>query len=159
MIRIILSGALAAATLAGCQSVCDGTKEECGTGAGGLAGLGLAYVASEVIGDETVSALVGVGLVLTGAYLGQQYGKYLDEQDAAKAQDAAIEALNSREGYAEWESDTNEGVRGEIKIAETTNEAECRMAEHLIVNDTGQHQLQTKFCRDDNGKWKAMEVA
>lgn len=138
---------------------CEGKKEECGAGFGAIMGTVAATVIASTVDSELAAGLLGVATILGGAYLGQQYGKHLDEQDTKLAQSAAIQALNSRDGKASWTSETNEGVGGEITVIAVEGSANCKLADHLITTAGGPQTVQTEFCQKADGSWEAKELA
>ena len=156
MKKLMILALVGAVSVTSCATVCDGSQEECGAGLGATAGLVAAAVIANNIDSDLAAALLGAGAVLGGAYIGQQYGQYLDERDAALAQEAAIEALNSREGTSSWSSEHNEGVSGTATVNFVADSSNCRIVDQLIVNDTGTHSVETNFCQQEDGTWRAM---
>lgn len=147
-------------TLSACETtnLCQGSKEECGTGAGALLGGVAAAVIANNVDSDLAAGLLGTAAVLGGAAIGNQYGKYLDEQDTLKAQEASIAALNSRDGTASWASENNEGVNGTVKVTAVANSSSCKLADHVIQTPTGAQQVQTQFCQQEDGSWQAVKV-
>lgn len=139
----------------GCQ-----TNQQTGMVAGGAAGAGFGALIGNAVGGRTgaiIGGLLGAG---AGAMIGGEIGRYLDEQDRAKATETTVMALEqsqANDGQAatsRWESDENPGVSGQttaMGVGDNCYEAQ----EIATVPGEGEVRQTTRYCNQD-GSWVAV---
>lgn len=144
---IILLAAALSMPLIGCQ-----TKQQTGAVMGGVVG----GVLGSTMGRGSGRTAAIVAGTLLGAYVGSEMGRYMDENDARKAQ-AALE-YNRDNQSSTWHN-PNTGADFETTPTNTyraDNGQYCRDYQtDIIVN--GEHEkAHGTACRQPDGSWKVV---
>ena len=143
----VLLVAVLSMPLIGCQ-----TKQQSGTVLGAVAG---GMIGSTVgRGDGRTVAIIAGSLL--GAYVGSEMGRYMDENDARKA-NAALE-YNRDNQPSTWHN-PNSGADFETTPTRTyqaNNGQYCREYQTDIIVNGRHEKAYGTACRQPDGSWKVM---
>lgn len=137
--------AVLSASLLACQ-----TKQESGAVIGGTLG---GVLGSNVGGGEGRTAAIIAGTLL-GAYVGSEMGRYMDENDARKAQ-SALEY--NRDHQASTWRNPNTGADMSATPTRTYKSASgesCREYQTTVTVSGKQEKAYGTACRQPDGSWK-----
>jgi len=147
IITTLLAGLLTLA-IAGCQTPPD--KQQTGAVVGGVLGGVLGSNVGEGRG-QTAATIVGV---LIGAVIGGEIGKYMDQADQLKAQQALEN--NKTNQAASWHNpDTGHDVSVTPTRTYTASTGQnCREYTTAVTIDGKKQTAHGTACRQDDGSWK-----
>lgn len=150
MITTLLAGLLTLA-VAGCQNPPD--KQQTGAVVGGVLGGVLGSNVGEGRG-RTAATIAGV---LIGAVIGGEVGKYMDQTDQLKAQQALEN--NKINQAASWHNpDTGNDVAvTPTRTYKASTGQNCREYTTVVTIDGRQQTAHGTACRQDDGSWKVTE--
>lgn len=138
-------------------SACGANKSQIGQQVGAIGG---AAAGVEYGTGDHKGAIIALMAIL-GAVVGEQVGRYLDETDWNKAEDAAQESLETdADGESTTWSNPDTGNSGSVtptRTWETRHGQECREFETTILTDDEEQTATGLACRDDDGVWTVVE--
>ncbi len=147
-ILIVFFAASLAMPVSGCV-----TKQQTGAVMGGVLG---GVLGSNVGRGQGRTAAIVAGTLL-GAYVGSEMGRYMDENDARKAQ-AALE--NNRDNQPSTWRNPNTGADFETvptRTYRTDNGQYCREYQTDIIVDGKHDKAYGTACRQPDGSWKMVK--
>ncbi len=150
IITTLLAGLLTLA-IAGCQTPPD--KQQTGAVVGGVLGGVLGSNVGEGHG-QTAATIAGV---LIGAVIGGEIGKYMDQTDQLKAQQALEH--NKTNQAASWHNpDTGHDVSvTPTRTYKAPTGQNCREYTTAVTIDGKKQVAHGTACRQDDGSWKVNE--
>lgn len=133
--------------LAGCQTPPD--KQQTGTVVGGVLGGVLGSNVGKGRG-QTAAIIAGT---LVGAVIGGEVGKYMDQTDQLKAQQA-LETSRTNQTTAWHNPDTGRDVSVTPTRTYTSSSGQnCREYNTIVTIDGKQQAAHGTACRQPNGTW------
>ena len=150
----LLSAALIAAMLMGCQTMQDGPKQTMGT----LVGAGLGALAGSQVGSgKGQMTAIALGTLL-GAWLGNETGRSLDAADRMAIEQTTHRALehNSVGTTSSWRNPNTgrSGTSTPVRTYRTAQGFDCKDFVNTLTGDGKTQEVPGRACRQPDGTWK-----